>query len=88
MSRLRCFERGRIVDVVRLWIQRLGSYVQTTRKTFVQTIELSSDVLWLGATSFVQTMRGSFVQQIEPSPDALSMEEVVKLFSMAFEQIT
>jgi len=68
-------------------IQKLWTYVQTTRKTFVQTIELSSDVLWLGANSFVQTIRGSFVQQIEPSPDALSMEEVVKLFSTAFEQI-
>ena len=41
----------------------------------------------LGVNSFVQTIRGVFVQQIEPSPDALSMEEVVKLFSMAFEQI-
>ena len=29
----------------------------------------------------------SFVQQIELSPDALSMEEVVKLFSTALEQI-
>jgi hypothetical protein len=43
--------------------------------------------LWLGANSFVQTIRGSFVQQIEPSPDALSIEEVVKLFNTAFEQI-
>jgi hypothetical protein len=68
-------------------IQKLWTYVQTTRKTFVQTIELSSDVLWLGGNSFVQTIRGSFVQQIEPSPDALSMEEVVELFSAAFEQI-
>jgi len=53
-----------------MWIQRLGTYVQTTRKTFVQTI------------------RGSFVQQIEPAKDAMRMEELVKLFSTAFEQIT
>jgi hypothetical protein len=44
------------------------------------------EVQRLGPNSFVQTIRGSFVQQIEPSPDALSMEEVVKLFSTAFEQ--
>jgi hypothetical protein len=37
--------------------------------------------------SFVQTIRGSFVQQIELSADALSVEEVVKLFSMAFAQV-
>jgi hypothetical protein len=36
--------------------------------------------------SFVQTVRGSFVQQIEPEKDAMRVEEVVKLFSMAFEQ--
>jgi hypothetical protein len=37
--------------------------------------------------SFVQTIRGSFVQQIEPAKDALIMEEVDKLFSMAFAQV-
>jgi uncharacterized protein (DUF1778 family) len=31
-------------------------------------------------------MRNSFVQQIEPAKDAMRMEEVVKLFSTAFEQ--
>jgi hypothetical protein len=41
----------------------------------------------LGVNSFVQTIRGSFVQQIEPAKDAMRMEEVVKLFSAAFEQI-
>jgi hypothetical protein len=41
----------------------------------------------LGLNSFVQTIRGSFVQQIEPAKDAMYMEEVVKLFSTAFEQI-
>jgi hypothetical protein len=40
----------------------------------------------LGVNSFVQTIRGSFVQQIEPAKDAMRMEEVDKLFSMAFEQ--
>jgi hypothetical protein len=34
--------------------------------------------------SFVQIIRGSFVQQIDPAEDAVRMEEVVKLFSMAF----
>jgi hypothetical protein len=38
----------------------------------------------LGVNSFVQTMRNSFVQQIDPAEDAMRMEEVVKLFSMAF----
>jgi hypothetical protein len=37
--------------------------------------------------SFVQTIRGSFVQQIEPAKDAIRMEEAVKPFSTAFEQI-
>jgi hypothetical protein len=37
--------------------------------------------------SFAQTIRGSFVQQIELSADALSVEEVDKLFSVAFEQV-
>jgi hypothetical protein len=37
--------------------------------------------------SFVQTIRGSFVQQIEPAKDAMRMEEAVRLFSMAFEQV-
>jgi hypothetical protein len=41
----------------------------------------------LGANSFVQTIRGSFVQQIEPAKDSMRMEEVVELFSTAFEQI-
>jgi hypothetical protein len=49
----------RTVDAIRMQIQRLGLNVQTTRKTFVQTIE--------------------------PAKDVLSMEEVVKLFSTAFE---
>jgi hypothetical protein len=31
-------------------------------------------------------MRNSFVQQIEPAKDAMRMEEVVRLFSTAFEQ--
>ena len=33
-------------------------------------------------------MRGSFVQQIESAKDAMRMEEVVKLFSMVFGQIS
>jgi hypothetical protein len=37
--------------------------------------------------SFVQTVRNSFVQQIEPAEDATRMEEVVKLFSTAFERV-
>jgi hypothetical protein len=41
----------------------------------------------LGINPFVQTIRGSFVQQIELSADALSVEEVYKLFSMAFERV-
>jgi hypothetical protein len=41
----------------------------------------------LGVNSFVQTIRGAFVQQIEPAKDAMLMEELVKLFSTAFEQI-
>ena len=36
--------------------------------------------------SYVQTTRKTFVQTIEPAEDALSMEEVVRLFSTAFEQ--
>jgi hypothetical protein len=40
----------------------------------------------LGVNSFVQTIRGSFVQQIELAKDAMRVEEVVKLFSAAFEQ--
>jgi hypothetical protein len=55
------FERGRTVDALRMWIRRLGSYVQTTRKIFVQTIE--------------------------PSKDVSIMEDVVELFSTAFEQV-
>jgi hypothetical protein len=38
--------------------------------------------------SFVQTIRGSFVQQIELAKDAMRMEELVKLFSMVFGQIS
>jgi hypothetical protein len=30
-----CSERGGIVDAVRVWTQRMGSYVQTTRDSFV-----------------------------------------------------
>jgi hypothetical protein len=41
----------------------------------------------LESYSFVQTMRNSFVQQIDPAKDALRMEEVVKLFGMAFAQV-
>jgi len=41
----------------------------------------------LESYSFVQTIRGSFVQQIEPAKDAMRMEEVVKLFSMAFGRV-
>jgi hypothetical protein len=37
--------------------------------------------------SIVQTKHTAIVQTIEPAPDALSMEEVVKLFSTAFKQI-
>ena len=36
---------------------------------------------------FVATRQKAFVETIEPSEDVLSMEEVVKLFSTAFEQI-
>jgi hypothetical protein len=32
-------------------------------------------------------MRNSFVQQIEAAKDAICMEEVVRLFSMAFAQV-
>jgi hypothetical protein len=35
----------RTVDAVRMQVQRLGTYVQTTRKTFVQTIEPAKDAL-------------------------------------------
>ena len=45
------------------------------------------EVQRLGINSFVQTIRGSFVQQIEPAKDAMRMEEAVKLFSTAFEQV-
>jgi hypothetical protein len=37
--------------------------------------------------SFVQTIRGSFVQQIESAKDAVRVEEVVRLFSMAFARV-
>jgi len=37
--------------------------------------------------SIVQTKHTAIVQTIEPAEDALSMEEVVKLFSTAFKQI-
>jgi hypothetical protein len=36
---------------------------------------------------FVSTRQKTFVETIEPSESALSMEDVVKLFSRAFEQI-
>jgi hypothetical protein len=36
---------------------------------------------------FVATRQKAFVETIEPSEDALSMEDVVKFFSTAFEQI-
>ena len=36
---------------------------------------------------FVATRQKAFVETIEPSEDALSMEEVVKLFSAAFKQV-
>jgi hypothetical protein len=45
------------------------------------------EVQRLGINPFVQTVRGSFVQQIELSADALSVEEVVRLFSMVFERV-
>jgi hypothetical protein len=41
----------------------------------------------LKVCSIVQTKHTAIVQTIEPAPDALSMEEVVKLFSTAFKQI-
>ena len=41
----------------------------------------------LKLSSIVQTKNTAIVQTIEPAPDALSMEEVVKLFSTAFKQI-
>jgi len=41
----------------------------------------------LKLSSIVQTKNTAIVQTIEPAPDALSMEEVVKLFSTAFNQI-
>jgi hypothetical protein len=44
------------------------------------------EVQRLRPNSFVQTVRGSFVQQIEPAKDAIRAEEVVELFSAAFEQ--
>jgi GTP1/Obg family GTP-binding protein len=37
--------------------------------------------------SIVQTKHTAIVQTIEPAPDALSMDEVVKLFSTALKQI-
>jgi hypothetical protein len=37
--------------------------------------------------SIVQTKHTAIVQTIEPAADAISMEEVVKLFSTAFKQI-
>jgi hypothetical protein len=42
----------------------------------------------LESYSFVQTVRGSFVQQIEPAKDAVRMEEVVRLFSVVFGQVS
>ena len=41
----------------------------------------------LKLSAIVQTKHTAIVQTIEPAPDALSMEEVVKLFSTAFKQI-
>jgi len=38
-------------------------------------------------SSIVQTKHMAIVQTIEPAQDALSMDEVVKLFSTAFKQI-
>jgi hypothetical protein len=40
-----------------------------------------------GISSIVQTKRTGIVQTIEQAPDALSMDEVVKLFSTAFKQV-
>jgi hypothetical protein len=41
----------------------------------------------LNLGSIVATKQTAIVETIEPAPDALSMEEVVKLFSTAFKQI-
>jgi hypothetical protein len=41
----------------------------------------------LESYSFVQTMCNSFVQQTDPAKDAMRMEEVVKLFSLAFARV-
>jgi len=41
----------------------------------------------LGADSFVQTKPTTIVQTIKPAEDAMSIDEVVKLFSTAFKQI-
>jgi hypothetical protein len=44
------------------------------------------EVQRLGINPFVQAIRGCFVQQIELAKDAIRTEEVVELFSGAFEQ--
>ena len=41
----RRFERGRTVGGGGVWVQGLGTFVQTTRKTFVQTIAPARDAL-------------------------------------------
>jgi hypothetical protein len=69
--------------------------VHTFPAALACTIEPDSDALSieevdelqrLGINSFVQTIRNAFVQQVEPAKDAVGMEEVVEVFSVAFEQ--
>ena len=62
----------------------VNSFVQTIRGSFVQQIEPAKDVLWLQK---IIVKPGVKVITIEPSADASSVKEVVRLFSMAFEQI-
>ena len=67
--------------------QFYSSIVKVSRAKVI-TIDSSADALSVCALKEVQRLGvNSFVQQIGPAKDAMRMEEVVKLFSTAFEQI-
>jgi hypothetical protein len=62
-------------------IYDIGAFPERTVYAIIKQLQR------LGINSFVQTKNSAIVQTIEPAKEALSMEEVVKLFSTAFEQI-
>ena len=62
--------------------------VLARQKAFVETIELDFDALRLKARVKCSNNPQNFCSNNRSAEDALRMEEVVGLFSTAFEQIT